>query len=359
MFTRLTGCLMVLCFPFLAFGQMANKMVIDSAEIYFDFGFAQLRPDAVITLDELTQRMPSDTSLHLTVVAHTDSIGSFEANLRLSEKRALAIVNHLNESGIDNTQIDWTFKGENHPQSSNNTEKGRQQNRRAIILVWKLQPPRKPLGYLKGQVLDEEGHPLEAEVRLKLKGLDPKITTSDSITGRWAIPFFKEELGLGILEVYAKDHFFHSQVADLYKAPSLDINVKLQETKAGEKMALNKLYFVGNQAVLLPHSRPELKRLLRFMEINKHIKIEIGGHVNHPFTAPEDLPAVSMQLSFNRAKVVFDYLIENGVAEARMQFKGYGNSQMVFPQTRLESEAKMNRRVEVKILSKEALSSVE
>lgn len=344
-----------LLFCFFVFSSFAqadhNRLVIDSLEVYFDFAQFSLREDAKQDLAEFIPRISADTSLSFTIVAHTDSIGNQAANLRLSEKRAKSLVNYLHESGIEKERINWTYQGENKPLISNETEEGRQKNRRATLLAWKPKPKEKPLGFLKGTVLDNEGVPLKAEVSLKLSGKKPRLTTSDSLTGKFAIPFYKEELGLGILEVYAEDHFYHSQVADLYKAPSLDIKIKLNRSEVGEKMALNKLYFVGNQAVLLPQSVPELKRLLRFMQINSSTRVEIGGHVNHPFTKPEDLPRWSFDLSVNRAKVVYEYLVENGITADRMAFKGYGNEFMVFPEARAEAQMKKNRRVEVTILS--------
>ena len=100
----------------------------------------------------------------------------------------------------------------------------------------------------------------------------------------------------------------------------------------------------------MPRSKPELPKVLRFIQLNPAIKIEIAGHINAPFRTKAQLQKWEWELSINRAKVIYDFLLENNIGEERLTFEGYGNTQMVFPKTRNEKEQSLNRRVEIRIL---------
>ena len=86
------------------------------------------------------------------------------------------------------------------------------------------------------------------------------------------------------------------------------------------------------------------------MELNPTIKIEIAGYINAPFRTEAQLKKWEKDLSGNRAKVIYNFLLENNVEEVRLTYKGYNNSQMVFPEARNEKDQALNRRVEIRIL---------
>jgi len=88
---------------------------------------------------------------------------------------------------------------------------------------------------------------------------------------------------------------------------------------------------------------------LLFMEKNPTVMIEVGGHVNGP---GERNFKRYKELSYNRADAVKSYLIKNGIVESRVDFKGYGNSQMLYSRPKSPYQESANRRVEIKILSK-------
>jgi outer membrane protein OmpA-like peptidoglycan-associated protein len=74
------------------------------------------------------------------------------------------------------------------------------------------------------------------------------------------------------------------------------------------------------------------------------MKIEISGHTDKTGSEP-----VNFKLSEARAKTVVDYLVQKGVDQARMEFKGYGSLQPIADNATAQGRAK-NRRVEFKIL---------
>ena len=125
-------------------------------------------------------------------------------------------------------------------------------------------------------------------------------------------------------------------------------------TKVGTTIILKNLNFEGGRHILLPRSIPVLKELLQAMQQNPNLKIEIHGHVCCTATTLDgrDNDLGSFDLSWQRAKVVYQYLIDNKVSVDRMTYKGFGGSQKLYPLERDGYEMEENRRVEIKIVSK-------
>jgi outer membrane protein OmpA-like peptidoglycan-associated protein len=71
----------------------------------------------------------------LTVVGHTDNVGSNDYNQKLSERRAHAVAQYLAGKRVDPIRLAVSGKGEAQPIASNNSESGRQANRRVEIYV--------------------------------------------------------------------------------------------------------------------------------------------------------------------------------------------------------------------------------
>ena len=133
------------------------------------------------------------------------------------------------------------------------------------------------------------------------------------------------------------------------KIPPLEVD--LPKAEQGRSMDLPEFFFYGNRYVLLPKSEPQLDNLLKFMQINPGLSIEIEGHVNRPNEPPVAEDSWSFELSVNRAKMVYEHLLENGVEANRVQYKGYGNSRMRYPRARSEGQKSANRREEIRKLS--------
>ena len=92
--------------------------------------------------------------------------------------------------------------------------------------------------------------------------------------------------------------------------------------------------------------------IVRFMQLNDDYHIEVQGHINLPFKFPISVESTDYKLSVGRAKVVYDFLIENGISANRVAYKGFGNWEMIYPKAITEGEQAANRRVEIKVVEK-------
>jgi OOP family OmpA-OmpF porin len=105
--------------------------------IYFDFDSATLQPESTETLEQILQAIQSRPSLKLTIEGHTDSQGSNEYNLKLSQRRAQAVVDWLVQKGIEASRLEAKGYGESRPVADNSRPDGRALNRRVEIAVAK------------------------------------------------------------------------------------------------------------------------------------------------------------------------------------------------------------------------------
>lgn len=109
----------------------------------------------------------------------------------------------------------------------------------------------------------------------------------------------------------------------------------------GDKVRIPNLNFVGNQPIPMPESFSSLEDLLRVMQKYPDLRIELHGHV---------CCGNDHELSVERAKMVYGFLVGNGIDPSRMSYEGFSNTQPLFPE-RTEKEKALNRRVEVYVIS--------
>jgi outer membrane protein OmpA-like peptidoglycan-associated protein len=101
----------------------------------FDVNSASIKPGFHTTMNKLADVVVRYGKTTLTVVGHTDSTGSDQYNQRLSEQRAVSVVQYLESKNVDGMRLATAGKGESQPIASNDTEAGRQANRRVEIYV--------------------------------------------------------------------------------------------------------------------------------------------------------------------------------------------------------------------------------
>ena len=113
----------------------ARGLIMNMSDVLFDFDKATLKPNAREALAKLSGILLAYPSLKLQVEGHTDSIGSDEYNLTLSEKRADAVRDYLVSQGVQHDAVTAQGLGKANPVASNDTNDGRAKNRRVELVV--------------------------------------------------------------------------------------------------------------------------------------------------------------------------------------------------------------------------------
>lgn len=103
--------------------------------IFFDFAKATLREESFPELDRILPYFEKFPNLKIELSGHTDSVGSDEANNKLSDARANSVRDYLVQKGIAIDKIEAVGYGESQPVATNDTDEGRQLNRRVEFKI--------------------------------------------------------------------------------------------------------------------------------------------------------------------------------------------------------------------------------
>jgi outer membrane protein OmpA-like peptidoglycan-associated protein len=104
---------------------------------FFRTNSYNIDPISNVELDKLVEFLQQNPKVEILIAGHTDNIGSFEYNMELSNNRAKSIYEYLVLKGIKNYRITYQGFGFTKPIAENNSEKGRQLNRRTEIIIIK------------------------------------------------------------------------------------------------------------------------------------------------------------------------------------------------------------------------------
>ena len=115
--------------------QPAFDGMLSKGRILFETGSANLSKESLALLDHLIELVRRCREASIEVAGHTDSQGTPELNLDLSQRRAEAVTSYIGESGVDTVRITSVGYGETKPVASNDTPEGRAQNRRIEFVV--------------------------------------------------------------------------------------------------------------------------------------------------------------------------------------------------------------------------------
>lgn len=103
--------------------------------VLFEVDKSDLNPEATAVLGRIATSLVKVNIRGASVVGHTDSTGSSEYNLALSQRRAASVKAGLAGAGMDAARIRDQGMGETQPIAGNDTDEGRAQNRRVVIIV--------------------------------------------------------------------------------------------------------------------------------------------------------------------------------------------------------------------------------
>lgn len=115
--------------------QTERGLVLTLGDVLFEYNKADLKPGAMQNLYKLVTFLKENPDRNLTIEGYTDSTGSDSYNLDLSQRRAQAVESFLVQNGVDPVRITARGYGEAYPVASNNTDAGRQENRRVEIVI--------------------------------------------------------------------------------------------------------------------------------------------------------------------------------------------------------------------------------
>lgn len=112
---------------------IGSKIVLSNIE--FDLAKATLRPSSYPELDRLVKLLKAYPRMEIEIGGHTDNTGTLAINQKLSTERAKSVVDYLIENGIRASRLSYTGYADKQPIADNNTEQGRQLNRRVEFKV--------------------------------------------------------------------------------------------------------------------------------------------------------------------------------------------------------------------------------
>lgn len=258
--------------------------------IYFDYNKSDLTATAVKELDSIVST--GTALLNVQLSGYCDSIGNLVYNDHLSLQRVDVVKQYLLKKGISESVFNKEDGfGKRKPLNDNATADKRSLNRRVEILF----------------------------TRTKIKEAEKPVEITE-------------------------------------KPVSSDLETKIKDTatKAGEKIILQNMNFIGGRHYLVPASQPMLEELLRVLQKYPSLKIEIQGNICCVFDGTDgvDFDTQRKDLSVARAKTIYDYLVSKGISSERLSYKGLGSRHPIFYPERNADEQAANRRVEINILAK-------
>jgi len=104
--------------------------------LLFDFDSDVLRAESKKNLDNLASSLNSFGDSKLMLIGHTDAQGTDTYNLDLSRRRASAVARYLESRGVNSARVQIAGRGETEPIAANDTEPGRQENRRVEVAIY-------------------------------------------------------------------------------------------------------------------------------------------------------------------------------------------------------------------------------
>ncbi|GGD25597.1 OmpA family protein [Flavobacterium orientale] len=131
----------------------------------------------------------------------------------------------------------------------------------------------------------------------------------------------------------------------LFDDPLIPLREKIARVKKGDRIRLEGINFHFNTFRVVKESEPSLDELVEVLNDNPNLKIEIQGHMCCNENTRE------LQLSIQRSRFIYRYLVLKGIEKKRISYKGFGTSKPIFtiPEKNEEERAK-NRRVEIEIM---------
>lgn len=201
-----------------------------------------------------------------------------------------------------------------------------------------------PVGCVQGTIIHTESQQtIEAHVIVYDTEKNKKIAqwSADTEDGQYCV----------VLPQGKKYHLYFQKPGYIFQNLTIDfretctnqkINISLTPIKIGTTHILKNIFFDFNQAILKKNSQQELAVLTQWLKNHPNTHVMLEGHTDD---IGSDI--YNQQLSVQRAKAVYDYLIHQGISRHRLTYQGFGKTKPLPP----PSYKKKNRRTAYKIIS--------
>lgn len=118
--------------------KIKKGVSMDLRNIFFETDEYEIKPESFAEIDKLIRFLMANPSITIEISGHTDNVGSNEYNLSLSRKRAASVANYIFNKSIALNRVVVKGFGDSQPISSNETDEGRQLNRRIELKIVKF-----------------------------------------------------------------------------------------------------------------------------------------------------------------------------------------------------------------------------
>ncbi|MEP7232787.1 MAG: OmpA family protein [Ginsengibacter sp.] len=218
------------------------------------------------------------------------------------------------------------------------------------IYTFELRKDVRPLKtlWVKGKVFDnktKDGLPSSVElVDVKTREMISKLQTDEEGNYLVTLPVGKDYA----FNVKRKGYLFYSENYNIGESSTdsiFQVDIPLQPIEANARIVLKNVFFETKKTELNPESITELDNVVRLLNENPNLKIQISGYTDNV-----GKPADNLKLSTGRAVAVVNYLLNKRVNNERLTFKGYGEANPIAENSTEEGRAR-NRRTELRVVS--------
>ncbi len=213
-------------------------------------------------------------------------------------------------------------------------------------LYEKVKPER--VLFIKGDIKDSKGILVDS-VSLELKNITTNEITKISVNGGKYVSALTLEDSDDVLitfnkEGYAFNSHYISSTDESFSGPA-KMDVEINKVESGKTFELNNIYFATDSFNINKVTKSILTEFSNYLKENSNLKLLISGHTDDVGNKEDNLI-----LSTNRARSVYTFLVESGVDESRLTYKGFGEDSPIYDNSTRKGRAK-NRRTECTIVN--------
>ncbi|HEY8404496.1 MAG TPA: OmpA family protein [Flavobacteriales bacterium] len=188
---------------------------------------------------------------------------------------------------------------------------------------------------------------MEADVRVR--GLNPRKTVVFKNLSDTTLSLKKYRIYT--VSVVKSGYMYHTHTFWPDESSEHIERIELRPIAIGAKASPD-ITFLGDDTQIYHKSTPALEELVEFMKLNPTVRIAVIGHANGPAGKDQKSSSFYKKATEKRAQAVIDYLVSHGIAKERMEARGAGNTQMIYPDPKTDWQVEANRRVEIEIIEK-------